>query len=107
MSVADRVSLNRRTLLRAGSFAGVALAAGLSRRAFAETPLKIGIIGSGHIGSTLGTLLVKSGHPVMFSSRHPEQLKHLVQGRRLAKAGTVADAVAFGDVVLLAVPYGA
>ena len=73
-----------------------------------QAPLKIGIIGSGHIGSTLGTLWVKSGHPVMFSSRHPEELTPLVQGLgALAKAGSVADAIAFGDVVFIAVPYGA
>jgi len=107
MSDADRISFSRRTLLRAGTFAGLALAAGLSRPASAQAPLKIGIIGSGHIGSTLGTLWVKSGHPVMFSSRHPEELAPLVQGGDLAKAGSVADAIAFGDVVFIAVPYGA
>jgi predicted dinucleotide-binding enzyme len=71
-------------------------------------PLKIGTIGSGNIGSTLGTLWIKSGHPVLFSSRHPEQLKTLVDSLGpLARAGTVSDALAFGDVVLMAVPYGA
>ena len=70
--------------------------------------MKIGIIGSGHIGSTVGSLWVKSGHPVMFSSRHPEELASLVQGLgSLAKAGTVAEAIEFGDVVFIAVPYGA
>src|SRR5216683_780559 len=50
----------------------------------------------------------QAGHPVMFSSRHPEQLKDLVAGLGpLAKAGTVAEAVAFGEVVLLVVPYPA
>src|SRR4029077_11584600 len=54
------------------------------------------------------TLFAKAGHPVMFSSRHPEELKDLVASAGpSAKAGTVADAVAFGDVVLLVVPYGA
>ena len=107
-SEADRANFSRRTLLRAGTFAGLALAAGMSRPAVAQAPLKIGIIGSGHIGSTLGTLWVKSGHPVMFSSRHPEELAPLVQGLGdLAKAGSVGDAIAFGDVVFIAVPYGA
>ena len=65
-------------------------------------------MGSGNIGSTLGTLWVKSGHPVMFSSRHPEQLKSLADSLgSLARTGTVSDALAFGDVVLMAVPYGA
>ena len=71
-------------------------------------PLKIATIGSGRIGSALGTLWVKAGHPVMFSSRHPESLKSLVDGLGpLARAGTPAEAIAFADVVLLAVPFGA
>src|SRR5205823_1531341 len=71
-------------------------------------PVKIATIGAGREGSALGTLFVKAEHPVMFSSRHPEQLKDLVAGLGpLAKAGTVAEAIAFGDVVLLIVPYRA
>jgi hypothetical protein len=72
------------------------------------SPIKIGIIGSGNLGGTLGTLWVKSGHPVLFSSRHPEKLKKLVDGLGpLARAGTVREALTFGDVVFVAVPYGA
>ncbi len=42
----------------------------------------------------------------MFSSRNPDQLKDLVASAGPnAKAGTVADALAFGDVVLIVVPY--
>jgi 8-hydroxy-5-deazaflavin:NADPH oxidoreductase len=110
MSNADPVRLDRRSLLRASAFIGAALAGlALSRNALAQaTPLKIGIIGAGHIGSTIGTLWVKSGHPVMFSSRHPEELKSLVDGLgSLARAGTVSEAIDFGDVVFIAVPYGA
>ena len=74
----------------------------------AAAPTKIGIIGAGHIGSTVGGLLVKAGHPVLFSSRHPEELKDLVAGLGpLAKAGTPDEAIAFGDVVMMAVPYKA
>ena len=82
----------------------------LSRAVLAQAPtsLKIGIIGSGNLGGTVGTLWVKSGHPVLFSSRHPEELKKLVDSLGpLARAGTVREALAFGDVVLVAVPYGA
>ena len=44
----------------------------------------------------------------MFSSRHPEQLNDLVAAAGpLTKAGTVEQAIAFGDVVLLVVPYSA
>jgi predicted dinucleotide-binding enzyme len=69
---------------------------------------RIGIIGSGHIGGTVGGLWVKAGHPVLFSSRHPDELKDLVAKLGpLASADTVAKAIAFGDALLLAVPYGA
>ncbi len=70
--------------------------------------MKIGVIGAGHIGGTIGELWAKAGHPVFFSSRHPEELQDLV-GRLgpLAQAGTVDQAIAFGDVVFIAVPYGA
>jgi hypothetical protein len=108
MSDADRASLNRRSLLRAGILAGLAFAVARTAYGQGSAPLKIGIIGSGHIGSTVGTLWVKSGHPVMFSSRHPEELASLVQGLGpLAKSGSVADAIAFGDAIFIAVPYGA
>ena len=70
--------------------------------------MKIGIIGAGHIGSTIGELWARAGHPVFFSSRHPEELKDLVARLGpLAQAGTVDQAIAFGDVVFIAVPYGA
>ncbi|HEX2931640.1 MAG TPA: NADPH-dependent F420 reductase [Candidatus Binatia bacterium] len=70
--------------------------------------IKIGIIGSGNIGSTVGTLWVKAGHQVLFSSRHPENLKQLVDGLGpRARAGTVSEALTFGDVIFIGVPYGA
>ena len=70
--------------------------------------MKIGTIGAGKIGSTVGELWVKSGHPVLFSSRHPEEITGLVARLgSLARAGTVPEAIAFGDAMLLAVPYGA
>ena len=72
------------------------------------TPMKIGIIGAGNIGGTVGALWVKAGHPVLFSSRHPEELKTLIDGLGpLARAGTVREALMFGEAILIAVPYGA
>jgi len=45
---------------------------------------------------------------VLFSSRHPEELKDLVAGLGpLAQNGTVSQAVAFGDALFFAVPHGA
>src|SRR5574341_1689613 len=69
---------------------------------------KIGIVGSGHIGGTIGTLLAKAGYEVFFSSRHPDRLKDLVKtaGPR-ARAGNVAEAIAFGDVIVLSLPLEA
>ncbi|MEJ0070097.1 MAG: NAD(P)-binding domain-containing protein [Pseudomonadota bacterium] len=65
-------------------------------------------IGAGREGGALGTLFAKAGHPVMFSSRNPDGLKELVASAGPnAQAGTVAQAVAFGDVIFIVVPYTA
>src|SRR5256884_5684989 len=71
-------------------------------------PLKIGIIGAGHIGGTLASLWAKAGHELLVSSRHPEQLQGLVRslGPR-ARAGTPREAGLVGGVVLISVPYAA
>jgi 8-hydroxy-5-deazaflavin:NADPH oxidoreductase len=89
---------------------GLVLAAALPVGAFGQSlsSTKIATIGAGHEGGSIGTLFAKLGHPVMFSSQHPEQLKDLVAAAGpTARAGTVAEAVAFGDVVFLVVPYSA
>ena len=105
------VDRHRRTLLGA---AGVLVLQGILQptTALGQTAsvpkMKIGVIGAGHIGGTIGGLWTKAGHPVFFSSRHPEELQDLVARLGpLAQAGTVDQAIAFGDVVLMAVPYGA
>ena len=70
--------------------------------------LKIGVIGSGRIGGTVGELWVKAGHQVMFSSLDLEHDKALAA--RLgagARAGTPREAAAFGEVLLVSVPYAA
>ena len=50
-----------------------------------DKPLKIGIIGSGNIGGSVGVLWAQAGHQVFFSSRHPEKLGELAR-----KAGPTA-----------------
>ncbi len=94
--------MNRRNFL-------LVVGATLALPAFAQgKPMKIGVIGSGRIGSTIGGLWVKAGHEVMFSDRDAEQVKRAIEGLGpKARAGSVPEAVAFGDAVLIAVPYGA
>lgn len=70
--------------------------------------MKIGVIGSGMIGGTVGTLWARAGHEVMFASRRPETLDTLVQGAgATASRGTPEAAARFGDVALIAVPFKA
>jgi len=95
--------MKRRTFLLAIAAATVVPSA------FAQgKPTKIGIIGSGRIGSTFGALWAKAGHEVMFSDRDADVAKKAAEtvGAK-AHSGTVEQAVAFGDVVFIAVPYGA
>jgi 8-hydroxy-5-deazaflavin:NADPH oxidoreductase len=70
--------------------------------------MKIGIIGTGRIGSGLAKHWVKAGHTIMFGSREPEK------GRAVAaeiggstQGGTQEEAAAFGEVVVLATPWNA
>ena len=111
MAKTSSPELGRREFLdlAAGTFVlGAVAALPLGAVAAESAPLKIATIGAGREGGTLGTLFAKAGHPVMFSSRHPEQLAALVAGAGpTARTGTVAEAVAFADVVFLVVPYTA
>ncbi len=70
--------------------------------------LRIGIIGAGNIGGTLAELWARAGHEIVVSSRHPEELQPMAErlGPKV-RAGTPREAAAFGDVVLVSVPYGA
>lgn len=95
-----RVAFNRRFALAmtAAMIAGPAVAA----------PRKIATVGAGKVAGALSLAWAKVGHHVMLSSRRPDSLKDLVtQIGANARAGTVRDAIAFADVVILAVPYGA
>jgi hypothetical protein len=70
--------------------------------------MRIGIIGTGHIGGTLARHFVAAGHEVAVSnSRGPETLAGLVEelGGR-AQAMTAAEAARFGDVVVVSIPFG-
>jgi predicted dinucleotide-binding enzyme len=74
--------------------------------------MRIGILGAGHIGATAARLFARAGHEVALSnSRGPASLAGLVDeinreaGPARVKATTAQEAAAFGEVVLLAVPW--
>ena len=84
----------------------MAMAATVLSSAHAAETYKIGIIGAGNVGGALGTVWAKAGDRVLFASRHPDELKELAaKAGHGAMVGTPAEAAAFGDVVLIAVPY--
>ena len=73
-----------------------------------DHPMKIGIIGTGEIGGALARHWAAAGHQLVISSRHPEELQALAkQLGPNVKVGTPREAAAFGDVVLVSVPYKA
>ena len=70
--------------------------------------MKIGIIGSGNIGSAAASQFVRAGHAVAIAnSRGPDSLSELVDELgHGAEAATVEDAARFGELVLVAIPLG-
>ena len=100
----------RRFLQVAGVASAVLMLEGLllTARAANAVKMKIGIVGSGRVGGGIGSVWVKAGHEVMFSSRHIEHDKALAAKLGAnAHAGTPREAAAFGEVVMISVPYGA
>jgi len=88
-------------LASAGSAAGAAASA-------VQAMPAIGIIGTGHIGGTLAALWSKAGYRLMISSRHPSALESLAHSLGpQVRVGTPQAAAAFGEVVVISVPYGA
>src|SRR5688572_10146675 len=70
--------------------------------------MKIGIVGSGRVGGTLGRVWANAGHQVMFSSIDLEHDKKLAaEVGPNASAGTPREAAKFGDVLVVSVPYHA
>ena len=70
--------------------------------------MKIGIIGTGKMGSHLAQRWAKNGHQIMFGSRTPAKAVNLAeQFGDNAAGGSMAAAAKFGEIVLLAVPWQA
>jgi predicted dinucleotide-binding enzyme len=67
--------------------------------------MRLGIIGAGHVGGTLGRLFEAQGHDVRFGVRDPD--KQAAGGLPRSRSGTVSEVAAFGDVIILAVPWEA
>jgi predicted dinucleotide-binding enzyme len=64
--------------------------------------MKVGIIGAGMIGGTLGPLWLKAGHEVCYGTRHPEQVN--IPG---AGSKTTEETAQWSEVLLIAIPLGA
>ncbi|MCC7463164.1 MAG: NADPH-dependent F420 reductase [Gammaproteobacteria bacterium] len=97
----------RRTVLK-GLSAFAALSALAPVRSLAAKPLRIGVIGAGWLGGTVGRLWVRAGHEVKFSSRNLDRVRAEFAGLGpRASAGTPQQAAAFGSVLLIATPYDA
>lgn len=69
--------------------------------------MKIGIIGSGNMGANMGRIWANLGHNILYSySRDENKLKKLVADvGNNARIGTPREAVVFGDIILLSVPW--
>jgi predicted dinucleotide-binding enzyme len=73
--------------------------------------MKLGIIGAGNVGGTLGTAWAqKAVHDIFFGVTNPQSDKTQALLRTLggkARAGTAAQAAAFGDMIVLTTPWTA
>jgi 8-hydroxy-5-deazaflavin:NADPH oxidoreductase len=69
--------------------------------------MKIGIIGAGDVGGTLGKSWRQRKHDVMFGVRNleSENVQRLAEMDKSLMFGNINDAVAFGDVILFAIPW--
>jgi 8-hydroxy-5-deazaflavin:NADPH oxidoreductase len=71
--------------------------------------MKIGIIGAGTVGSSLGTAWAKNGHTIMYGVRDPDsdKARKAVSTSGAVLIGTLAEAAVFGEVIVLSVPWTA
>ncbi len=67
--------------------------------------MKIGILGSGKVALTLARAWAEKGHTIYIGARNPQnqKLATLIQHNPSIQAGSLADAAAFGDSILLAI----
>lgn len=69
--------------------------------------MKIGIIGAGDIGGTLGMRWRQKGHEIMFGvrNRKSQNVQKLIELDKNLKFGEIRETVVFGDVIVFAVPW--
>jgi len=67
--------------------------------------MRIGIVGSGKVGSALAKRLGAAGHQTMLSFNKDANELDAAARRYGARTGTSSDAASFGEVVVLAVPW--
>ncbi len=104
----SRRHFSKGALITAAVAATTSLLPNLTIAKTTDKPLRIGIIGSGYIGGSVGVLWAQAGHQVFFSSRHPEKLGDLAKkAGPTAKVGYPKEAAKFGEVIFMAVPYHA
>jgi NADPH-dependent F420 reductase len=72
--------------------------------------MKIGVIGAGNVGGTLGTAWARAGHEVFFGVKRPreDKVQELLRAAGPnARAGSPSEAAAFAEVVVVATPWPA
>lgn len=70
--------------------------------------MRIGILGAGNVGQSLGKRLAKSGHQILISSRTPHSGKHDLWKHEVGNSGDIgsfAEAAQFGEVIIAALPW--
>jgi predicted dinucleotide-binding enzyme len=71
--------------------------------------MKIGIVGAGNVGGTLGKRWASAGHEIKFGVRDAgdPKVKELLAASPRSTAGSVKEAAAFAEVIVLSVPWNA
>ncbi|MGH8199107.1 MAG: NADPH-dependent F420 reductase [Steroidobacteraceae bacterium] len=64
--------------------------------------MRIGVLGSGAVGTTLGAGFLAHGHEVMVASRQPEKLRDWLRQNGGARIGTPEESAKFAEVAVLA-----
>jgi 8-hydroxy-5-deazaflavin:NADPH oxidoreductase len=67
--------------------------------------MKIAIIGAGNVGKALGATFARAGNSVIYAAASPDSSRKVAEDVGGTAAGTVREAAAEADMVVIAVPY--